>query len=348
MKLIFLPLVVFVFSAANSQVKDSMEEMEMTRLLNESWFENVTGKVLPDFMAKDLNGKSYTNNTVRSRKATFLNFWFVSCAPCIAEIPNLNRLYNMMKDSSDFQFFAITWESEAKAKEAIEKYNIHYPVLLISPNEARQLTFGRGYPTSMVLDKEGKIRSILSGGSSEPVSGFELYWKQEIEKLLKGYSLIEVSKSVHTSGNKSGIVFIDSLLKVQSLDELINYFKGQSLYIDLWASWCLPCRKEFKSKNNSVDSFLNRHKIIPLYLSIDNPKDGEIWKSQVYEYQLTGYHLLAGWKLQEDIKQRIYKNGSTIDVPRYIIVKNGKIVELNAFAPSDGQKLIKQLTEKLL
>jgi len=252
----------------------------------------------------------------------------------------------MMKDSSDFQFFAITWESEAHAKEAIKKYDIHVPVLLISPREARQVTFGRGYPTSMVLDRDGKIRSILSGGPLKPGPRFESYWKQEIEKLLKGDSSIEVSKPVQISSNNPDIVFIDSLLKIQSLNGLTNYFKGQSLFIDLWASWCLPCRQEFTS-NNSVDSFLSKHRIAQLFVSVDNPKARDAWKSLIYEYQLKGYHLLAGKELIKDLKQKIYKN-EAIDIPRYIIVKNGKIVELNAFRPSDDQKLLKQLTEKLL
>lgn len=348
MKRIFLLLALFVFINASSQVNDSME-IESMRIRSESQFDsNVIGKVLPDFTAKDMNGKTYTNNTVSNGKVTFVNLWFISCEPCIAEIPNLNRLYDVLKDSLDFQFFAITWEPEIRAKEAIKKYNIRFPVLsLASPREAMQLTFGKGFPTNIILDKQGKIRSIISGGSLSPGTGFESYWKQEMEKVLKGNTLIERSKTVQISGNKSGIFFIDSLLKIQSLNDLTNYFKGQSLFIDLWASWCLPCRQEFSYRNNSVDSFLHKHKIVPLFISIDFPIAKGAWESLIYKYQLTGYHLLAEQKLYNDLKRKVYKN-EAMEIPRYIIVKNGKIVELNAFRPSDSQKLLKQLIEKLL
>ncbi len=47
------------------------------------------------------------------------------------------------------------------------------------------LTFGRGYPTNLILDNEGKVYFILSGGSSNPEPGLELYWKQHIKKLLR-------------------------------------------------------------------------------------------------------------------------------------------------------------------
>lgn len=348
MKNIFLSLILFGFINVHGQLNDSLEKMERQRQFNESFFGNMPSIVLPDFTAKDLNGIIYSGNSVRNGKVTFISFWFVSCTPCIAEIPNLNLLYQMTKDNPDVQFFSITWEKEAQAKEAVEKYNIQYPVLLTSDIDASTLTFGRGYPTNMVLDKNGKIRSILSGGSRDAGHEFEIYWKREISKILEGDTLMEVSKPMNLlNTNKTDIVFIDTLSKIQSLNDLTNYFKGQSLYIDLWASWCMPCREEFKSRSNSVDSFLNKHKITPIYVSIDKPKVEELWKNLVYEYQLTGFHLMAGWKLQEDLKKIIYKNKPAIDVPRYIIVKNGKIVEVNAFPPSQSQKLIKQLTEKL-
>jgi len=107
----------------------------------------------------------------------------------------------------------------------------------------------------------------------------------------------------------------------------------------------LPCRKDFDSRNY-LDSFLAKHKIVPVFISIDNPKVREVWKNFIYKHQLNGYHLLAGQELMKDLKQKAYKNGA-IDIPRYIIIKKGKIIEANAFRPGDGQKLLEQLTKKL-
>jgi thiol-disulfide isomerase/thioredoxin len=345
MKRIFLLLPLFIFINANCQVNDSLKKMEEQREFNEGYFENITGKVLPAFSAKDLNGKIYTGSTITNGKVTFMNFWFSSCEPCIIEIPNLNRLYQMVKGDPNVQFFAITWDTEEQAKETIKKYNIEFPVLIISQTEANKVNFGRGYPTNMVLDKKGQIRSVLSGGSRNAGSEFEKYWDREIDRAFVG-NIFTIPQPVQVQKNLSNITFIDSS-KIKSLNDLIHSFKEQFLYIDIWASWCLPCRQEFASKNNSVDSFLNKHNVARLYLSIDNPKVKEVWETLVYKYQLTGYHLLAGSDLFRDIKQNIFKSENTIEIPRYTIVKNGKIVELNAFLPSDGQKLISQLTEKL-
>lgn len=344
MKHLFLVSVLFFSVTANSQTRDSADKFsELSKMLNDL-FGEIDGKELPAFTAKDLDGKTHTNKDILA-KATFLNFWFAGCPPCIAEIPQLNRLYNMFKDSAGVQFYSITYETEENAKRAVSKYGINYPVLLVSPDVATLLKFGWGYPTNIILDGKGIIRYSLTGGSTEKAKEIDEYFKPGVKRLLKGGPWTEVAKPVDSLNKKSDIVFIDSFSKIQSFNELINYFKGQSLFIDLWASWCLPCRQEFLSKN-SVDSFLRDHKIVRLFISVDNPTATENWKVLIYKYGLSGYHLLAGKELRVDLKRKVYRS-ETIDLPRYIIVKEGKIVELNAFRPSDDKKLINQLSKKL-
>lgn len=345
MKTVLIILAVFASAGVYGQVTDSVE-IETMRAISESQFDSdVVGTVLPEFTATDLSGRKYTVKTIGDNKITFINLWLLSCAPCIAEIPHLNRLYADMKDNSEIGFFTITLETEEKAREAVEKYDIRYPVLLVSAKDARQLTFGKGYPASMVLDKEKKIRSIVWGGLTNPGAGFSVYWKQEFEKLVKDQDFTDPGRSHFTVNNKPGIVFIDSLSQIQSFDSLADYFRGKALYVDLWASWCLPCREEFALKT-SLDSFLSTHNITRLFISVDKLKARNTWKKIINKYQVNGYHLLAGEKLANDLARRIYNN-KQIDLPRHIIVKNGVIVEFNAFSPFDEQKLMQQLLEKL-
>lgn len=82
---------------------------------------------------------------------------------------------------------------------------------------------------------------------------------------------------------------------INSLSQLgtIDVLKGKFLYVDLWASWCLPCRVEFKHREQ-VDNILSLFpNIAVVYISIDDNKDKESWKDCIEYYKLNGFHLRA-------------------------------------------------------
>lgn len=181
----YLLLLLFFFTKeVRCQAKDGFDEfVEQLKTRQRE----AVGKSLQDFSATALDGKIYTNQDV-GKRTTFLNFWFESCHPCIAEIPMLNRLYNLYKDTSGFQFYAITFETKENAERAVKKYKIQYPILLLSHDSAQVLNLGFGYPTNMILNKEGRISYITIGGSldaNENDRMIEKYFKPEIEKLLR-------------------------------------------------------------------------------------------------------------------------------------------------------------------
>ncbi len=62
----------------------------------------------------------------------------------------------------------------------------------------------------------------------------------------------------------------------------------------------------------------------------------------ITNYNLTGLHVRASQELQKDIINRIWKSKSYA-IPRYLIVKNGVIVNADALRPSAQQKLYDQL-----
>lgn len=182
MKNIFLFISLFLFKTGLCQSYDSLYKiMEERRLSSDEFAGDVTGKLMSEFAAKDLQGVTYSVKDFRRWRVTFANLWYLSCAPCIAEIPNLNRLYSMVEKNAKVQFFAITFESETNVRAAIEKYGIRYPILLTTAKELRMMNFGIGYPTSMVLDQDGKVFKIISGGLLNPGPEFELYWNWQIQ-----------------------------------------------------------------------------------------------------------------------------------------------------------------------
>jgi thiol-disulfide isomerase/thioredoxin len=188
MRFLVLLFTSFLLTKGYSQSIDSIDAaIEEYIQVSKHFTKDIPGKSFPAFTATGLDGKTYTNENIKG-KATFLNFWFESCHPCISEIPMLNRLYNLFKDKPEFQFYAITFETKENAERAVKKYGIEYPVLLVSHSSAQLLNFKAGYPTNMILNKDGKVTSCLTGGFSNPKYGDRLvdkYFKSELEKLLK-------------------------------------------------------------------------------------------------------------------------------------------------------------------
>ena len=136
---------------------------------------------------------------------------------------------------------------------------------------------------------------------------------------------------------------IDSLSQLKSLPEL----EGKFLYLDLWASWCMPCRGEFSYKEQ-VDTLLNTYKNIAIvYVSIDQEKQEKAWLNCIKRYKLDGFHLRASPELQQDIQKLIYGT-DTYDIPRYILISpTGKILHKNLSRPSNYPGLKKELDDIL-
>ena len=184
MRILFFLIHLVIFINANSQIADSLGNSGFLHEINDSNNFKLRGKDLPDFIVYDLNGKVYSKDSLRFKKATFINLWFAACLPCIEEIPDLNRLYDSIKNCQDFQFFSITMESPSRVKEMIRQYDIHYPVFYTTHKILDQLSFTGYYPTNLVLNSKGKVQVILVG---EPIASKpknQEYFRQIIEKLL--------------------------------------------------------------------------------------------------------------------------------------------------------------------
>jgi peroxiredoxin len=120
------------------------------------------GVPFPDFTITNVNGNTLSKQELQG-KITVVNFWFESCAPCIAELNSLNTLFQKFKDNPDFQFVSFTIDSIEIAKEAIKKFGILFDVYPITKKESERL-FCAGFPTNLIVDKNGKVAYVKEGG----------------------------------------------------------------------------------------------------------------------------------------------------------------------------------------
>ena len=116
-------------------------------------------KPFPKFNFKDINGKVYSNESLRG-KVVVLNFWFTGCAPCIAELPDVNELRNKYKNEN-VVFLSLTFNNENQIKKFLTKRKFEYDHI---PNEQSfidQIGLSE-YPTHVVIDKAGIVRVSAS------------------------------------------------------------------------------------------------------------------------------------------------------------------------------------------
>jgi thiol-disulfide isomerase/thioredoxin len=171
-----------------------------------------------------------------------------------------------------------------------------------------------------------------------PRSRYIPYLAEGVEKVKQFYT---VGKTEFTAGQ----LFVPNYDSIGSVEELLSGLKGKTMYIDLWATWCGPCKAQFAFKKE-LDLFLKSKGVDVLYISLDRAGAEQKWKSMIKYYNLEGYHIMASEKLIRDI-YKVFSNGKGISIPHYAICKDGKIVLADAKQPSDKAVLYKQIESVL-
>jgi thiol-disulfide isomerase/thioredoxin len=128
-----------------------------------------------------------------------------------------------------------------------------------------------------------------------------------------------------------------------SLSDILKKNKNKIIYIDFWASWCAPCRREFPYYKNLKDSLKGKD-ITFAFISIDQSKSEweKAYKAEKLDTLINNYLLI------NPSKNFITRFNLTA-IPAYVVFdKEGKVITRDAPRPSDKSaysflnKLIKE------
>ncbi len=137
-----------------------------------------------DFTLPDLAGTPHNLSDYTGKKVILINFWATWCAPCLKEMPELNKIQQAMPD--DVQIISITIDDPrdaAKAKAIVKR--MKYQGLVLHDAETRVVSTynpNKDMPYTLIIGKDGQIHHKKKGFTS----GDQEKLKKWLEELAKG------------------------------------------------------------------------------------------------------------------------------------------------------------------
>lgn len=127
----------------------------------------------PDFALKTLDGKQVKLSDYKGKRV-IINFWATWCPPCRAEMPDLKKI----NEKEDVEVLGVDMYDSEKNKEEVENFvnkkKIDFPILMDEDSSIQSMYQVQAYPTSYMIDSDGKIQFIAIGAMNYDIMKKEL------------------------------------------------------------------------------------------------------------------------------------------------------------------------------
>jgi thiol-disulfide isomerase/thioredoxin len=121
----------------------------------------------------------------------------------------------------------------------------------------------------------------------------------------------------------------------------LSDYRGKVLYIDTWATWCGPCKREIPSLKALEESYHGKN---IQFISVSTDKDVAAWKSFIERESMTGLQLHQSQEMEKTMSYLYAVNS----IPRFVLIdEERKIISVDAPRPSSGEE-IRKLIDRVL
>ncbi len=199
---------------------------------------------------------------------------------------------------------------------------------------------------SSFLDEYKNIDSTLYSSQKKEIDGF----KEGIFNVYKKSQKREQERAAQFAGfigNPSPT--FDNYENYKGGTTSLSDLKGKFVYVDIWATWCGPCKREIPFLKEVEEKYHDKN-IEFVSISVDNGRgyqnksveaSKEGWKKMIAEKEMGGIQLFSDNAWKSDFVQGYKVQG----IPRFILIDPaGNVVNADAPRPS-SPKLIKLLNE---
>lgn len=123
-------------------------------------------KKFPEFTAKTVSGEDISSDLFKESKLTVVNVWGSWCGPCVQEIPELQKLYESMKDK-DVNVIGLAQDAGTDldaVKEIIDKNKVTYQNIVPEGATEDFVMSIMAFPTTFFVDSDRNIVGVIQGG----------------------------------------------------------------------------------------------------------------------------------------------------------------------------------------
>lgn len=147
-------------------------EEDGTALVEEA-ADTENGATLTEFSAGTLDGGVFTQADIQDKDVTVLNFWALSCGPCIAELPDLAALAAALPENVQLITVCLdAYGSEDTARELLEEAGFTGVTLISGDGDLAALAGTLIYtPTTVFVDSQGVQAGEPLVGAREDLAG---------------------------------------------------------------------------------------------------------------------------------------------------------------------------------
>lgn len=119
-------------------------------------------------------------------------------------------------------------------------------------------------------------------------------------------------------------------------------FKGKVILIDVWATWCGPCRGQFPYLKEIEEEYRDNKDMVFVGISTDKIKDKQKWLKTIQKEKLAGVQLL------DDFGKAFGRKYEILSIPRFLLIdKQGNWIEIRCPMPEAKEELKRYLDNAL-
>ncbi len=138
--------------------------------------EDMQGKAFPDFTAKTIDGKTFKlSEALKTHDLVLINFWATWCGPCCMEFPYLEAAWEQYSDRVAVIALSVERsDSVTVLRKFAKEYGLNFPVGRDEKNQFSKMG-GQYIPTTLILDKEGRVLLVEVGAKGSVEEFTELF-----------------------------------------------------------------------------------------------------------------------------------------------------------------------------